>query len=115
MCLQVYLGRLLKRIQPASTVQRRFDEYLKKLEELQGDGILPPASRRTERETLASLGSHQANTPIISLCQWTKRSDRSSALLLDFEIGSGSAHGGTLGSPTGIFSRSLLSNCVCVG
>src|ERR1035441_3631714 len=29
--------------------------------------IAPPASRRTEHETLASLGSHQANVPIIPI------------------------------------------------
>src|ERR1035437_10252308 len=31
----------------------------------QAGGIAPPASRRTEHETLASLGSHQANVPVI--------------------------------------------------
>jgi hypothetical protein len=38
-----------------------------------GRGLSPPAARRTERETLASLGSHQANTPVIPSRQCTKR------------------------------------------
>jgi hypothetical protein len=32
-------------------------------------GVAPPASRRTKRETLASLRSHQANVPIMPICQ----------------------------------------------
>src|SRR5437667_3546569 len=38
-----------------------------------GRGISPPTSRRTERETLASLGSHQANVPVIPSRQCTNR------------------------------------------
>jgi len=44
-------------------------------------GISPPASRRTERETLASLGSHQANVPVMPIRQCTKRSACSRASL----------------------------------
>src|SRR5262249_25822952 len=42
-------------------------------------GIAPRASRRTGREPLSSSGSHQANTPVIPICQCTKRSLRSAA------------------------------------
>ena len=34
-----------------------------------GRWIAPPASRRTEREALTSLSSHQINEPIIPICQ----------------------------------------------
>src|SRR5260370_26831642 len=47
-----------------------------------GRRIAAPASRRTERETLASLGSHQANVPVIPIRQCTKRSAFSRASLL---------------------------------
>jgi len=33
------------------------------------EGVAPPASRRTKRETLASRRSHQANVPIMPICQ----------------------------------------------
>src|ERR1700741_4049059 len=38
-----------------------------------GRGLSPPASHRSERDALASLGSHQANTPVIPSRQCTKR------------------------------------------
>ena len=38
-----------------------------------GGGIAPPASLRTERDTLASLSSHQANVPVIPMRQCTRR------------------------------------------
>src|SRR5260370_42414689 len=47
-----------------------------------GRRIAAPASRRTERETLACLGSHQANVRVIPVRQCTKRSAFSRASLL---------------------------------
>jgi len=43
---------------------------------LQGEspgGVSPPGALRTEHETLASLGSHQANVPVIPIRQCSKR------------------------------------------
>jgi hypothetical protein len=48
-------------------------------ERLSRPGLAPPAARRSERDTLASLGSHQANTPVIPTRQCTQRG----ALCLD--------------------------------
>jgi hypothetical protein len=43
-------------------------------------GIAPSAARRTERETLASLSSHQVNTPVIPSRQCTNMSACSRAI-----------------------------------
>ena len=42
-----------------------------------------PQPLRTEREALASLGSHQANTPVIPIRQCTKRSRTFRAILVE--------------------------------
>jgi hypothetical protein len=42
-------------------------------------GISPPASLRTQREALTSLGSHQANEPVLPSFQCAKKPGHSPA------------------------------------
>ncbi len=42
-------------------------------------GVSPPASLRTQREALTSLGSHQANDPVLPSFQCAKRPGQSPA------------------------------------